>query len=363
MVTRASVVLHRGQVLRRHGVGETKVHEIASTAGVDSKFVLKLLKEMGEYVKGPSSSLQPAVARRVVEVLKARGYPDPDALIGRRSRLSPDGIETIRTGLRREDATHLLEMIPRFPRSLPAALRVVAESWTSSSARAGTLLREALTDGYFAYALSTTSHRTREAPLELPAPSGAMVLAEAGERWKLIFWSTSDERTVTISRSGLWVREGRNGDPRRVASLPVEFERLAVHEGILSERHASESELSADLLSVCGMREAARERAVSAGSRRGRASDAPAREVRQRPVADDGGVSVVYLSEPGGETIPGKQGMPRSSRWSVRGHWRNQWYPSEKNHHRVWITEHHAGRDDAPVKGRDVVYVARFAEN
>ncbi|WP_353827484.1 translation initiation factor IF-2 [Agromyces sp. SYSU T0242] len=50
-----------------------RVHEIASELGVDSKVALEKLKEMGEYVKGPSSSIEPPVARRLRAALEASG--------------------------------------------------------------------------------------------------------------------------------------------------------------------------------------------------------------------------------------------------------------------------------------------------
>ncbi|WP_173922058.1 translation initiation factor IF-2 [Agromyces sp. Marseille-P2726] len=50
-----------------------RVHEIASELGVDSKIALEKLKEMGEYVKGPSSSIEPPVARRLRAALEADG--------------------------------------------------------------------------------------------------------------------------------------------------------------------------------------------------------------------------------------------------------------------------------------------------
>jgi translation initiation factor IF-2 len=50
-----------------------RVHEIASELGVDSKVALAKLKEMGEFVKGPSSSVEPPVARRLRAALEADG--------------------------------------------------------------------------------------------------------------------------------------------------------------------------------------------------------------------------------------------------------------------------------------------------
>ncbi|MGD9606093.1 MAG: translation initiation factor IF-2 [Leucobacter sp.] len=50
-----------------------RVHEIATELGVDSKVVLAKLKEMGEFVKAPSSAIAPPVARKVKAALEADG--------------------------------------------------------------------------------------------------------------------------------------------------------------------------------------------------------------------------------------------------------------------------------------------------
>jgi translation initiation factor IF-2 len=52
-----------------------RVHEIASELGVDSKVALAKLKELGEFVKGPSSSIEPPVARKLRAALQADGAP------------------------------------------------------------------------------------------------------------------------------------------------------------------------------------------------------------------------------------------------------------------------------------------------
>ncbi len=45
-------------------------------------------------------------------------------------------------------------------------------------------------------------------------------------------------------------------------------------------------------------------------------------------------------------------------RWIVRGHWRNQWYPSTEEHRSKWIPAHVKGPDDAPLKAPKRVYLA-----
>ena len=54
-----------------------RVHEVAAELGIDSKVALEKLKEMGEYVKGPSSSIEPPVARKLKAALVAAGITAP----------------------------------------------------------------------------------------------------------------------------------------------------------------------------------------------------------------------------------------------------------------------------------------------
>ena len=56
-----------------------RVHEIASELGVDSKIALAKLKELGEFVKSPSSTIEPPVARKLRAALEADGAGKPAA--------------------------------------------------------------------------------------------------------------------------------------------------------------------------------------------------------------------------------------------------------------------------------------------
>jgi hypothetical protein len=40
--------------------------------------------------------------------------------------------------------------------------------------------------------------------------------------------------------------------------------------------------------------------------------------------------------------------------WLVRGHWRNQWYPSLGVHRQIWVTPHIKGPEDKPFKRPDL---------
>lgn len=47
-----------------------RVHEVAHELGIDAKIALRILRDMGEFVKSPSSTIEPPVAmklRRAVE--------------------------------------------------------------------------------------------------------------------------------------------------------------------------------------------------------------------------------------------------------------------------------------------------------
>src|SRR5215831_1101832 len=54
--------------MRSAVAGKPRVHELAKELGVESKIVLAKLKEMGEFVKSASSTVEAPVARRLKEV-------------------------------------------------------------------------------------------------------------------------------------------------------------------------------------------------------------------------------------------------------------------------------------------------------
>jgi len=58
-------------------VAKPRVHEIAAELGVDSKVALAKLKDLGEFVKSPSSTIEPPVARKLRAALEADGIAKP----------------------------------------------------------------------------------------------------------------------------------------------------------------------------------------------------------------------------------------------------------------------------------------------
>src|SRR2546430_1788611 len=61
--------------MRSPVAGKARVHELAKELGVESKVVLAKLKEMGEFVKSASSTVEAPVARKLKEAFPAGGPP------------------------------------------------------------------------------------------------------------------------------------------------------------------------------------------------------------------------------------------------------------------------------------------------
>ncbi|MTE23112.1 translation initiation factor IF-2 [Microbacterium sp. ZXX196] len=60
-------------------MAKPRVHEIAAELGVDSKTALAKLKELGEFVKSPSSTVEPPVARKLRAAFATEGDAKPAA--------------------------------------------------------------------------------------------------------------------------------------------------------------------------------------------------------------------------------------------------------------------------------------------
>jgi translation initiation factor IF-2 len=58
-------------------VAKVRVHELAKQLGMESKVVLAKLKEMGEFVTSASSTIEPPVARRLIEAFPNANIQDP----------------------------------------------------------------------------------------------------------------------------------------------------------------------------------------------------------------------------------------------------------------------------------------------
>jgi hypothetical protein len=64
------------------------------------------------------------------------------------------------------------------------------------------------------------------------------------------------------------------------------------------------------------------------------------------------------------ERVPGGKGERRYHvRWTVDGHWRNQWYPKKEVHRPRWIDGYVKGPADAPLRVKQKVHVFRNGRN
>lgn len=76
-------------------------------------------------------------------------------------------------------------------------------------------------------------------------------------------------------------------------------------------------------------------------------STGPVRLLRLRPATRAAGA-------PADDESPGRE---YTCRWMVKGHWRQQWYPSRQVHRPIWINPHIKGPDDKPLKTSETVHI------
>jgi hypothetical protein len=79
------------------------------------------------------------------------------------------------------------------------------------------------------------------------------------------------------------------------------------------------------------------------------------RLAKQRDTSDPA-VRVISLRTPEPSEASSRDGHEYRHQWVVRGHWRQQWYPSIADHRPVWIAPHIKGPDGAPLLGGEKVY-------
>jgi translation initiation factor IF-2 len=106
-----------------------RVHEIASELGVDSKIALAKLKELGEFVKSPSSTIEPPVARKLRAALEADGAGKPAEAAASASAAPAKPATTARPGAARPGAPR-----PAAPAAAAPAAPAPAASAPAASA-------------------------------------------------------------------------------------------------------------------------------------------------------------------------------------------------------------------------------------
>lgn len=315
-----------------------RVHEVAADYAVDSKHALQVLKEMGEFVKSPSSTIEVPVARKLRAHLRDQGY-------------SPAGF----AALHGEGASRAGVLLHQLPRKLPALIELLH----SPSEWPGPSLRAAL-DARCLFYVSLQSYRSlRQLPAEearvnsidLRSAAGLALMQVSASRAEVVVWSPVKAETVFHSFTLEALDVGTAGTTAAAHGL----RRLNVRR---------------DADQFAGNVEPFRRFAAAMNS-------IPMRTRRQPDVASSTGrensggigdsaedVALVYVHRAEAGAAPpttelGSHLTARSAtkKWSVSGHWRNQWYPERNEHQRIWIEEHTAGVAEGDVVQRARVYV------
>lgn len=309
-------------------MAKPRVHEVAHDMGVDGKTALLVLRELGEFVKSPSSTIEPPVARKLRAALEGKG----------RAAAAFSALGT--------DASLEVErLLETLPSGLPSVARLLAGG-TTDCERTMTAVVEG---GMFLFLDAergrTVGLRRGEQRLEIhdiPARTG-LVAIERTRRLELVMWEV-DERglwctDVSLLRSrpsGVWATEPESAlEPLRGDdSFSAEARPIGLLQQLLD-------------LAPRDVRDGG---GGWSGERRYRGLPAATVMARfQRPSAELG-------SHTRSSSRPG-QIRDDGVRWKVRGHWRRQWYPSSKEHRAIWIDEHTAGAAAGDLVERDRVYV------
>jgi hypothetical protein len=85
-----------------------------------------------------------------------------------------------------------------------------------------------------------------------------------------------------------------------------------------------------------------------------------ARRRAEREGVDLHAVRVLHLRRATrSQGAPDGEGPSReyTCRWMVRGHWRQQWYPSRSVHRPIWINPHLKGSEDKPLRTGETVHL------
>ncbi len=133
-----------------------RVHEVAAELGIDSKLALDKLKEMGEYVKGPSSSIEPPVARRLKAALEADGIKPAAAPAPAAKVAAPRPPAKVA-------APAVVEVIDEAPPA-PAPLTVAERQAAAAAAAAAPAVREEIAE------VAASAAPAAGAPSGIPRP-------------------------------------------------------------------------------------------------------------------------------------------------------------------------------------------------
>lgn len=306
-----------------------RVYEIAIRHGADQAVALQLLKGLGEYVKGPSSTLLPPAARKLVAALTAEGYfaPALPMLDSEPPSLQelPRSASSVLHAL--GDGNH------EFNRRIRLATEDRAVYYLSGPAADDVVRSAAAADPA---ALSSTQLHTR---------TGVLIVQPTLTEVAVYAWVADDEalrfQTLRLTESS----EDAALNPSRMRSVDV-----PLVEGL----YRSEMNQFAEFCAVWDLVPGHEPRLTSAPS-----TGIPAERHLNLP-ADNYAPRISTLTRPrNAETnrIRGsREGRPATHRWTVSGHYREP-YPSLGITKRIWIATHTSGANEGELIERLRIFV------
>ncbi|GGI42950.1 hypothetical protein GCM10010988_41600 [Cnuibacter physcomitrellae] len=309
-----------------------RVHEIAAEFGLDSKTTLRALRELGQYPKGPSSSIEPPVARRLRQALTAAGHSSPFP------GLDGDGAERAKT------------LIDALPRRMPNLIDFLLHDHGSGAMTS--ILARAAADRWFFFApgrahsalYGHASTLDRFRLTDLLAPTG-LALIERPNSHLLLGWVT-DPGMLSLASADFSTTSGR-----------LSVTQTQTHSAAIDEASSVILSPNTALSTLGSLSSVIPDRASGSSVARTASHD----RVTEARIVDNEETRVIYATRStlgkAAQRTTGTSASPRAGRWEVRGHWRNQWHPSVQDHERIWIAEHTAGAAEGSVSRRDRVYL------
>jgi len=318
-----------------------RVHQIASELGVDSKEVLRALKEMGEKVKASSSAVPPPVARKVKARLRSRSF-----------RPSREYFPTL--GSLHDD--RLLALFHELPFSTRSFVRELTNETVTRETSA--LFSDATRKGEI-FVVKREDSRLFEDPLssfrqlapdQLFSGTGLLVL-EVGSvedpTYRFVAWRM---RGTTIEIMSNWFRLKSEQGDETLESTPPSKVRAVARNGWFSadkDDHIAILRTIFELVPIRSPDEPAVKKSETA------TSSQPARQISTTS-------HFIRLYRPGSEPVEGGSAEPNGVKKRphfVRGHVRRQWYPSLGVRKEIWVEPYQTGEESLDSSHRKAFLV------
>lgn len=296
---------------------------------------MKALRQLGEFVKSPSSTIEPPVARKLRARLQALGYV---------SQQFP--------GVAGEVSQRISSLLDGLPRTLPQLVDELADA----SPRSRPALAAARRAQQMFYVAPEHHRRVvdsdpppRLSRDDLPVGSGVLFLHQSPALGHVVTWRHSGDD----ARFAAFTVERYPDDANLVAVFGfTEFRARVEDDHLVSAARGFRRLVRAFELVPMRVRGLPRPSEGTSVTKPSRPDGvAVVRYRKDAPTPDE---RVSAATDDVSEGTPPRRAQ---TRWTVRGHWRNQYYASEDLNKPVWIEEHTAGAPDAPVMKRDRVLV------